>query len=158
MSKPKKFQSQKKKGSNLEQATKLIQELFYVSGNELNGKCGIVERNKIVNVHGARHEIDVFVKTDVGSKNESIFIFECKDWAKPVGTASVHILASKVINIGAKRGFLVARKITKDARALVAINPRLRYIRCLDDFDGLLTNSKLCFSMRDTLSLRVTLR
>src|SRR5204863_5895400 len=93
-------------GHALERAVRLIQEIILSLDPKLKGAECSIESNKIVNVSGVHHEIDVFVKTLPGSPYESTLIFECKDWKDPVGKNEVIILAEKVNAVGASRGFL----------------------------------------------------
>src|SRR5262245_44540296 len=93
-----------------------------------------------------------------GSQPDAIIVCECKDWAKPVGTDAVHILASKMETIKATQGFLIARRLTKDARALLGIKPKLQFVRCSSEFAGLLNSARLCHSVRSPLARRVTFR
>jgi hypothetical protein len=129
------------KGRALERAVKFIQEKI-LSDPKFNSAKFSVESNQIVTVRGTRHEIDVLVKMFVGSLYESSWVFECKNWKKPVGKNEVMILAGKVNAIGAARGYLVARKITKDARAFIEQDSRLQFCECTDDFQ-----SPFCFSL-----------
>jgi hypothetical protein len=85
----------------------------------------VFERRKIIEIDGVHHEIDLFVTLDVGASYKSIFIFECKNWAKPVGKNEVIIFSSKISDSGASKGFIVAREFTADAEAAVARDPRI---------------------------------
>ena len=133
--------SRPRKGSALERAVRLIQEAILESDPKLRGSRFTIEKNKIVEVAGVHHEIDVYVKTLPDSAFESVLIFECKDWKKPVNKNEVMILAGKVDAIRANCGFLVARRLTKDAAAQVKSNQRIRFIQCSHEirgaFDGL---------------------
>lgn len=148
----------KKKGSDLEEAVKLIHEAILRSDPQLRGTHFTVERNKILNVNGARHEIDVFAQTNPDSPYEATFIFECKDWAAPVGVEAVHVLRDKVSTLEATRGFLVARRITEGAQALLEATPNLRFIRCSSELEGPLNSAVLCHSVREPLARTVSLR
>lgn len=123
-----------KKGRELEKAVGLIQDAILRSDPKLAGASFTIELNKIINVSGVHHEIDVFVKTLPDSPYESTWIFECKNWKDPVSKNEVLILAGKVNAISANRGFLVARRFTKDAEAQVSQDARLNLIPCTDDF------------------------
>lgn len=140
--------NEKKKGRDLKEAAELIHGAILASDPKLKGTHFLVERNKIMKVRGARLEIDVFVQTSPGSLYESTSILECKDWAEPVGSEAVHVLANEVKTIQATKGFLVARQITKDARALLEADPKLRFVRCSSDFAGLLNSAILSHSVR----------
>lgn len=153
-----KGQSQRKKGTDLEEAVELIRKSILRFDPKFKGARFTVERRKIINVSGARHEVDVFVQTHPDSDLAATFIYECKDWAEPVGIEAVHVLANKVETLQASRGFLVARQLTKDAQALLDANPKLRYIRCSSQFAGPLNTVTLCHSVRDPIARTVSLR
>lgn len=122
------------KGRSLEKAVRLIQETILKCDPNLKGSKFSIECNKVVSVARVRHEIDIWVKTLPGSPYESICIFECKNWKEPVGKNEVIILSAKVNAVGANRGFLVARRFSKDAEAQAKSDPRLGIIECADDF------------------------
>jgi hypothetical protein len=124
----------KVKGSVLEKAVRLIQESILKSDPKFAGIEFSIEHNQILTIAGVRHEIDVLVKTLPSSQYESIWIFECKNWSKPVGKNEVIVLAEKVKAAGATRGFLVAREFTSDAKAQVALDNRLSLVYCTDEF------------------------
>jgi len=118
----------------LERAVQFIQQTILQSDPHLEGVKFSIEANKIVVVSGVRHEIDVLVKTLPDSPYESTSIFECKNWEKPVGKNEVIILTEKVDAVRANRGFLVAKSISKAAKAQLELDKRLRFIRCSEDF------------------------
>jgi hypothetical protein len=147
-----------KPGTALEEAVEIIRTSILESDPRFKGTRFTVERRRILNVNGARHEIDVFVQTLPGSDLAATFIYECKDWADPVGIEAVHVLANKMETLQATRGFLVARQLTKDARALLDANPKLRHIRCSSEFAGPLNTVTLCHSVHDPIARTVSLR
>jgi len=102
--------------------------------------------------------VDVFVQTHPDSDLAATFIYECKDWADPVSIKVVRDLADKVRTLNATRGFLVARQLTKDAKAHLDTNPNLQYIRCSSEFAGPLNTVTLCHSVRDPIARTVSLR
>jgi hypothetical protein len=124
----------KKKGRELEEAVRFIQESILKTNPNLVGTKFSIEMDKIVKVLGVRHEIDVYVKTLPDSRFEATWIFECKDWKKPIGKNEVMILAGKVDAVKANRGFMVGRRFTKDAEAQVSQDARLKLVPCTDNF------------------------
>jgi hypothetical protein len=150
-------QKSNKDGRALERAVRFIQEAILESEPHLRGTGFTIESNKIVKVANVHHEIDVFIKTLPGSPYESTSIFECKDWQKPVGKNQVIELAEKVRATGATWGFLVARRLTKDAHAQLSLDRRLKFLRCSDNFFSPLYLS-LRHSMHDPLRKRVSVR
>src|SRR5260370_28947987 len=95
------------KGNALEKAVRLIQEAILSSDPSIAGTKFSIEVNKTVTVSGVRHEIDVLVTTVPGSSYASTHLFECKNWAKPVGKNEVIVLTDKVKALNASRGFMV---------------------------------------------------
>jgi len=146
------------KGHDLERAVKFIQETILASDPELKGTKFSIEGNKIVTVSGVRHEIDVWVKTLPGSRYESTWIFECKNWKKPVSKNDVIILTGKVNALAANRGFLVARRFSKDAEAQAKLDPRLKLIECTDEFASPLRSIELIHSVCDLLPMHVNMK
>ncbi len=126
----------KAKGDALEKAVRLIQETILKSDPDFAGIQFTIEHNEILKIAGVRHEIDVLVKTLPRSQYESVWIFECKNWNKPVGKDEMIKLAEKVKATGAARGFLVARKFTADAEAQAKLDNRLKLLHCTDDFSA----------------------
>jgi hypothetical protein len=147
-----------KKGRDLERAVRFIQETILQSDPRLKGSRCTIESNKIVNVQGVHHEIDVLVSTLPGSHYESTSIFECKDWKDPVGKNEVIILAEKVHAVRANRGFLVARKITTDAEAQLRRDTRLTFIECSDNFLSPLSKMEVFHASWDLLTTWVSVK
>lgn len=102
------------------------------SDPEVVGKRFEIEANKIVTVDDVRHEIDVYVKTALGSPYEATWIFECKNWKEPAGKNEVALLAHKVQALGAARGYLVAGQLGKYGRAELKRTDRVDFIPCTD--------------------------
>ncbi len=97
-----------------------------------NEKTFNIESKKIVTVDGVRHEIDIFVRVDVGGGYEAVFIFECKNWAEKVGKNELIIFTEKIQATMAQKGFFVARSFTSDAEAQAAKEPRITLLRLAD--------------------------
>ncbi len=146
-----------KRGHELEKAVKFIQETILKSDPKLQGTRFSVEMNKIINVSGVHHEIDVLVKTLPDSPFESTWIFECKDWQKPVGKNEVIILATKVDAIRANRGFLVARRFTKDAEAQIVQDARLSLIPCTNELSNRM-DMRLIYTTVDPLPMKISIK
>src|SRR6185503_4731197 len=116
-------------------------------------KCKVAnfssETNKTMINAGVRHEIDVFVKTLPDSPYEASVVFECKNWKKPVGKDQVVVLAEKVNALNASRGILVARSLTKHAKAQLELHGRLSWVECSDDFESPLNSLELFYAAYD---------
>lgn len=152
------MQSSNQKGRSLEKAVSFIQQTILRSNPQLQGTQFTVEANKIIDISGVRHEVDVFVRTLVGSEYESSWVFECKNQKDPVGKNEIIILSEKVNAISATRGFLVAHRITKDAEAQIKLNKRLSFVRCSDDFLSPLNSLQLRHASVEALPAKVLLK
>ncbi|MGD0360160.1 MAG: hypothetical protein ABSC93_04790 [Bryobacteraceae bacterium] len=113
------------KGEALEIAVHAIEQVILESSPALRGQRFYVERRKIVNIAGVRHEIDIFVTVGAAKGYESTFIFECKDWKKPVNKNELIVFSKKIDLVSAQRGYFVAKKLSKDAVAQAATDPRI---------------------------------
>lgn len=107
-----------KKGKDLEYAVRRIEESILAHNPSFAGANATIEQNKIVNVSGSRHEIDLWMVLHPGTHHEFIHIVECKNWKKPVGTKEVLALAGKRDEVGAHAASLIATKVSKDAKLL----------------------------------------
>lgn len=146
------------KGRSLERAVKFLQQTILQSDPKLCGTKFTVESNKVLVVFGVRHEIDVLVTTVPGSPYQASWIFECKNWRKIVGKNEVIILAKKVAAIGANRGFLVAKRISKDAAAQIKLEDRLRFVPCADEFLSPLNTLELICTTHEILPTSVGIK
>ena len=68
------------------------------------------------------------------------------------------VLAGKVARLGANRGFLVARKITKDAEAELKLDTRLRFLQCTSDFLSPFKSIDLIHTQHDPLPIRIFIK
>ncbi len=142
-------------GKELERAVRFIQETVLKLDPKLSGIPFSIETNKVVEKLGVRHEIDVLVKTLLESPYQSVSVFECKDWKKPVGKNEVIILAEKIDILAASRGFLVARKITKDAAAQIKRDGRIIFVQATEDFLSPLNDLQLMHASYEMLPIRL---
>lgn len=146
------------KGKALERAVRLIQETILRSDPNLKGTKFSVENNKKIQAGEVHHEIDVLVKTLAGTSYESTFIFECKNWQDAVGKNEVIILSEKVHALGANRGYLVARAITKDAEAQLAKDQRLAFVCAKEDFLSPFQSLHFTHVVHDCFPIRLFLK
>lgn len=140
------------KGRSLETAVRFIQEAILEADPRFRGTRCTIESNKIERVNGVRHEIDVLVKTHPDSVYSATWIFECKNWEKPVGKVEVIHLAEKVEALAASGGFLVAKEVTSDAAAQLQLKPRLKHLRCTEDFLSPLSSAELIYFDQEVLA------
>jgi hypothetical protein len=69
-----------------------------------------VETRRVFVIEGVRHEVDVYVKVDLGSGYDTVVLFECKNWQhQSVGKNEVIVLSEKVKALSASKAYLVAR-------------------------------------------------
>lgn len=137
---------------------RFIQETILRSDPNLNGAPFTIEVNKVVKIAGVRSEIDVLVKTLPGSPYESVSIFECKNRKKAASKNDVILLAKLVEATGANRGYLVARKFSKDAEAQSRLDGRLGLVSCTDEFASPLSNLQLLWSAPEPRTITVLIK
>ncbi len=113
------------KGHALELAVEQIETVILASSPSLRGQPFQIERRKIITVGDVHHEIDVCVAVGAAKGYESIFLFECKNWADPVGKNEIIVFAEKIDAAVAQRGYFVAKQFTKDALAQAAKDARI---------------------------------
>lgn len=106
------------KGKDLEYAVRRIEESILAHNPSFAGSSTTIEQNKIINVGGSHHEIDLWMVLHPGTHHEFIHIVECKNWKKPVGIKEVLALAGKREEVSAHAASLIATKVSSDARLL----------------------------------------
>jgi len=127
------------KGTNLEDAVRLIEQTI------LNSKPGfkefpfLIETKKIFVSDGVRHEIDVYVEIDLGHGYKSVFIFECKNWIDPVGKNELIIFSEKIRATNSQKGYFAAIKFTKDAINQAAKDERIELLEIVSGNSVLLS-------------------
>lgn len=104
------------KGDTLEDAVEMIYTQITKVHPPLSAAQLKIERKKLIFPGGVKREVDIYVSVDPGGGLESVFIFECKNWKKPVDANSITIFATKVAETNASKGFFVATAFSKDAR------------------------------------------
>jgi hypothetical protein len=119
----------------------------------LKGTDFTIETNVRDTSSGVLHEIDVLVKTHLKSDYEATWIFECKNWPKPVDKNQVIVFAEKVEALRANRGFIVAKELTKEALAQLKQKKRLEFIRCSEDFFSPITSMEIIYTTTELLPI-----
>jgi len=148
----------KNKGDTFEKLVKLIIESVLESDPKFKGQKFTVEMKVRDTTSGVPNEIDVLAVSSPNTDYESKFIYECKNWKRPVGKDVVQLLAKKVDDVRATRGFLVAKSITKHAKKQINAEPRLRYIRCAEDFLSPLCSMELLHTDHEVLPPSITVK
>lgn len=123
------------KGKELETAVAAIENIIFRFTPALKESKIKFIQNKLVIIDGARREIDLYVEIDAGRDYRSIFLFECKNWKKPVGNSEIILFNNKVEKINAQKGFFIAKKLTRDATAQVEHLPRIQFVKFTDEID-----------------------
>lgn len=116
------------KGRALERAVHAIEAVILHTSPSLSDKSFRIEMRKILTVGGVRHEIDIYVTVDIAKGYNPTFIFECKNWARPVDKNEMIIFAEKISAAVAQHGYFVAPSFTKDAEAQAAKDPRIHLL------------------------------
>jgi len=113
------------KGRALERAVHAIEAVILKSSPALREKAFRIEMRKQLNVGGVHHEIDIFVTVEIAKGYNATFIFECKNWAAPVGKKEIIVFAEKIDAAVAQHGYVIATSFTKDAVAQAEKDPRI---------------------------------
>ncbi len=113
------------KGRALERAVHAIEAVILESSPDLRENSFRIETRKQIVVGGVHHEIDIFVTVDSAPGYASTFIFECKNWAKPVNKNEIMLFGRKISLAVAQHGYFVAKSFTKDAVAEAEQDPRI---------------------------------
>ncbi len=120
------------KGNALELAVRAIELAILRASPSYSEKTFYIESNKVMTVTGIRHEIDIWVRVDLGSAYDALFIFECKNWQDKVSKNDIIIFGEKIKAAQAQKGFFVARSFTTDAIAQAAKDPRIQLLNFSD--------------------------
>jgi hypothetical protein len=117
-------------GIALEDAVRGIESALLAMNPAMKTANYRVETRKVFVIEGVRHEVDVYVKVDLGSGYDTVVLFECKNWQhKSVGKNEVIILSEKVKALSASKGYLVARGFSRDAKAQAKQDKRILLLR-----------------------------
>jgi hypothetical protein len=119
------------KGDALEAAVAAIEQ-HILQASPASFAKPIVERNKIIQVDGVRHEIDLYVTIASASGYESVYIFECKNWQEAVNKNEIIVFSEKIDAAKAARGYFVAKAFTADAEAQAKKDPRLVLLKATE--------------------------
>jgi len=112
------------KGDALEDAVAAIESLI-LQTSPANAAKPVIEKKKIIQVDGVRHEIDVYVTLDSATGYKSVYVFECKNWQNAVGKNEIIVFSEKIDASRAACGYFVAKLFTSDAEAQAKKDPRL---------------------------------
>jgi len=125
------------KGNRLEDAIEQIEKIIFKTTPSFREAEIKFEKKKIIIISGVRHEIDLFAEINQGKGYKATYIFECKNWKKPVGKNEIIIFEKKIELVSAQKGFFVARKFTRDASNFADKQKRIELIEVDTDFVGI---------------------
>jgi hypothetical protein len=126
------------KGDALHSAVVSIERTILNQAPALREKTFVIEDKKIMRVNGVRHEVDIFVTVEAAPGYAAIYIFECKNWASPVGKDEIVAFSEKIRVLNAAHGYFVAKSFTADARAQEKLDGRLTLLLAAEhDFTGI---------------------
>lgn len=127
------------KGDALHSAVVSIERTILNQAPGFGEKTFVIEGKKIIRVNGVRHEVDIFVTVDAAPGYAAVYIFECKNWARPVGKDEIVAFSEKIRVLNAAHGYFVAKSFTADARAQARLDGRLTLLLVAEhDFTGML--------------------
>jgi hypothetical protein len=126
-----------KKGDELEDAVHLIETVILRSNPNTKEATIIIDTKKRVTVQGVRSEIDVYVSVKLGNVPELIYIFECKNREEPVNKNDIIVFNDKIQEVGAQKGYFVARKFGIDAINKAKRYQRIELLEATDEFETL---------------------
>jgi hypothetical protein len=128
----------RQKGDALESAVKAIEQSILRMAPNAASRNFTIECKKLIKVGNVPHEIDVYVTVHFAPKYDSVFIFECKNWAKPVDKNEIIIFSEKITVSKATHGYVVAKSFTTAAKAQAEKDKRITLLT-VEEQDPLLS-------------------
>lgn len=101
------------KGRALERAVHALERAILRDSPGFSESTFRIEPRKILVRDGVRHEIDLYVSIDVTPVHPAIYVFECKNWAVPVGKNEIIVFSEKIAAADAQRGFSSRRVLPR---------------------------------------------
>jgi restriction endonuclease len=126
-----------KKGDELEDAVHLIETVILRSNPNTKEATITIEAKKRVTVQGVRSEIDVYISVDLGNDLKLVYIFECKNREETVSKNDVLVFNDKIQEVGAQKGYFVAKKYGIDAINMAKRYQRIELLKATDEFEEL---------------------
>ncbi len=124
------------KGNILEGAVKEIEEFIISNSSMAQAKSvSLFPKKKCYEVseNGKRfliHEIDLFIKIDLGFENYYIYLIECKNWdCKSVSKTQILDFQAKIDYCGASKGIIIGKKFSPAASYLSQKNNRIELLK-----------------------------
>jgi len=123
------------KGKALENAVSTIERFILLHTPEFTQSDIKFYKNKIFIIDGVKHEVDLYVEINPNTQYSSFFLFECKNWKKPIGKNEVISFSEKIKKIKAQKGIFVAKSFSKFAIAQAILDPRMELVNFSNDLD-----------------------
>jgi hypothetical protein len=122
------FEDRNEKGRVLERAVHALERAILAHSPGYSERTFRFEPRKILLRNGVRHEIDLYVSIEITPLHSVVYVFECKNWMKPVGKKEIVDFADKIAVADAQRGFFIAKAFTRDAIAQAATDSRIELL------------------------------
>src|SRR6266487_3738665 len=126
-----------KKGDELEDAVHMIETVILRSNPNTKEATLTIATKRRVTVQGVRSEIDVYVSVELGNGLELIYIFECRNREEPVSKDDITVFNDKIQEVGAQKGYFVAKKYGRDASNKAKRYQRIELLKATDEFEAL---------------------
>ena len=126
------------KGNELECAVGLIESFILQKNPNLKNSSFTIEKKKTIIVDEVRHEIDLYVEINLGDDYKSVFIFECKNWEKPIGKNEIIIFSEKIDVSQATKGYFIAKEFTQYAIAQSKKDKRIELLKTTNQLTELI--------------------
>jgi len=146
----------KAKGDALEYAVFRIQEALIESTPELRGANAMIERNKVIEVDGVPHEVDLWLTISPHTAFAAHHLIECKNWSKPVGKDVVMSVGAKREELRAAKAFIIAHAFTQPAIAM-AKKLGVTLTSVSDDFVSCIDNVEWVFTTHEPVRKTLTI-
>jgi hypothetical protein len=105
------------KGRALERAVHALERAILRDSPGFSDRTFRFEPRKMLIRDGVRHEIDLYVRIDVTQIHSVVYVFECTNWAAPVGKNEIIVFSEKIAAADAQRGFFIAKAFYKGRRS-----------------------------------------
>lgn len=124
----------KEKGDSLEEAVAAIESYIFSVQPGLREASITFERNKILDIKGAKSEVDLIATAEFGKDLKAVFLFECKNWNKKVSKNEIIVFSEKVEELKAQKGFFIAKSFTRDAIGRALNDGRIDLVKVKTEF------------------------
>ena len=123
------------KGDLLEDVVESIENFLLSQNPGIQYHTLTIERKKRIVQDDVLHEIDLFVKIDMGNGYEAIYIFECKNWKNNVDKNEIIVFSEKIKATNAAKGFFIAKGFSSYAVSQAKKDTRIELAIANDNLD-----------------------